>query len=561
MDYDLILRGGMIVDGTGTPGRRGDVAIREGRIAALDHVEGKAARSVDVAGRVVAPGFVDIHTHYDAQIFWDPMLTISPWHGVTTVVMGNCGFGVAPTRPEHRSLIVRTLEKVEGMSVEALEAGLGTEWPFETFPQYLDAVERRGSAINVGALVGHTPIRMYVMGEAATERAATAEEVERMRAIVREALAAGAVGFATSKAPTHVGYEGRPVPSRVAELSEIEALAATLGESGEGVMQATFGPGFFVEEFADIARRIHRPVTWTALLAGLMGAGSHRPVLERTAELQRSGVEVVPQVSCRPLNFEFQFEAPFLFESMSLFRPISAADHAGKMRIYADPDFRRAFRDKAGTGGKSRFAKLWEVTWISQYAADPDLEERTVADVARERGADPVDVALDLALATDLQARFRMAVVNTDESEVEELLQHPTTILGLSDAGAHASQLCDACFSTDLLARWVRGKRALSMEQAVRMLTSRPAEVFGIRDRGRLAVGVPADVVVFDPDTVAAGRLRRVHDLPAGADRLVADALGIDLVIVNGTVIREHGRDAELDGRLPGRLLRHGHAS
>ncbi len=559
MEYDLKIVGGLIVDGTGAPARRGDVAIRAGRIVGIGRTKGKAAKTVDADGRVVAPGFVDIHTHYDAQVMWDRMLTISPWHGVTTVVMGNCGFGVAPTRPEHRGLIMRTLEKVEGMSLEALEAGLSYDWSFETFPQYLDAVERRGMAINVGALVGHTPVRLYVMGEEATERPATTDEIGQMRGIVREAIDAGAVGFATSKAATHVGYAGKPVPSRAAEFDEIRALAATLGEAGRGIMQATVGRELFFSEFATIARETGRPITWTALLAGMLGPGSHRGLLEQSAQLVREGLSIVPQVTCRPLNFEFQLKEPFIFESMSVFKPVSAAGFEGKMRIYADPAFRQAFREKVDGGP---FALRWERTCISVCPSEPELEERSVAEVARERGVDPVDLILDLSLASQLEARFRMAVLNFDEGEVAELLADRNTVLGLSDAGAHASQLCDACFSTYLLGRWVREKEAIALEEAVRMLTSRPAEVFGITDRGTLAVGVPADVVVFDPDTVGASGLRRVHDLPAGADRLVADATGIDAVIVNGQIIRREGRDTvDPEGPLPGRLLRSGRAA
>lgn len=559
MDYDLSIRGGTIVDGTGAPGVRGDLGIRAGRIVALGVVPGSAAQTIDADGRVIAPGFVDIHTHYDAQVLWDRMLTISPWHGVTSVVMGNCGFGVAPTRPEHRELILRTLEKVEGMSFEALQAGVGTDWPFETFPQYLDAVERRGTAINVAAFIGHTPLRLYVMGEEATERPATAAEIAQMRGLVREAVDAGAAGFATSKAPTHVGYAGKPVPSRAADLGEIGTLAGALRDAGRGVVQATVGPGLFFDEFAQLARDSGRTVTWTALLAGMLGPGSHRMLLDRSLELIRQGVPVVPQVSCRPLNFDFDFKEPFAFESLPVFKPISAADVEGKMRIYRNAEFREAVKQTFASGMAGPFAQCIDRIAISLCPTDPSIEERTVAEVARERGVDPVDCMLDLALASGLETRFRMAILNFDEDAVAELLTEPNTVLGLSDAGAHASQLCDACFSTHLLGHWVREKGTLRLEEAVRLLTSRPAEVLGITDRGRLAVGLPADVVIFDPRTVNASPLRRVRDLPAHADRLVADAAGVDAVIVNGRLIRSAGRDVvDPSGPLPGKLLRGG---
>ena len=562
MAYDLVIVGGTVIDGTGSPGVRADVGIRDGRVATIGKLDGGTGQAIDAGGLVVAPGFVDIHTHYDAQVLWDRMLSISPWHGVTTVVMGNCGFGVAPTRPAHRGLILRTLEKVEGMSLEALEAGVGDDWGFETFPQYMDAVERRGMAINVGALVGHTPLRLYVMGEDATERPATADEVARMKALVGEALAAGAVGFATSKAPTHVGYSGKPVPSRIAGMDEIAALAGALGDAGHGLLQATVGPGLFFDEFAALAQKTGRPVTWTALLAGLLGPGSHRMLLQRSVDLFESGVPVVPQVTCRPLNFEFDLAEPFVLESLPIMRKVSAADRPGKLRLYQDPEFRNALLGVLRSDAAGPFRGFNDRTWVSYSPRDPALEERRLADVARERGVDAVELMLDLAVESNLEARFRMAVLNFNEDEVAELLVDKHTVLGLSDAGAHASQLCDACFATYLLGRWVREKKVLPLEEAVRMLTSRPAEVFGITDRGRLAVGRPADVVVFDPSTVGASALRRVHDLPAGAPRLVSDATGIEAVIVNGTVIRRSGEDVvDPDGPLPGRLLRGGHAS
>ena len=556
--YDLLIRGGTLIDGSGAPGVRGDLAIRGGRVAAQGAVSGSADRILEADGHVVAPGFVDIHTHYDAQVLWDRMLTISPWHGVTSVVIGNCGFGIAPTRPDHRELILRTLESVEGMSLDALQAGVGDEWPFETFPEYLDAIASRGTAINVGALVGHTPVRLYVMGEEATEREATADEVAQMRRIVADALAAGAVGFATSKAPTHVGYAGRPVPSRAAALEEIAALAGCLGEAGRGLLQATIGVGFFLDELAGIQQQIGRPVSWTALLGGLFGPDGHRGVLERSAKLQENGVRVIPQVSCRPLVVEFQFKAPFPFESLPLFRQVSAADFEERKRIYADPAFRAEFRQRASQGV---LASPLEEAAISSCPSEPALEERTVGDVAAERGLPATDLALDLSLASNLEARFRMPVANTDEAVVAELINDGSTMLGLSDAGAHASQLCDACAPTHLLGHWVRERGALPLEEAVRQLTSEPAEVFGLSDRGLLAVGRPADVTVFDPRTVGCSPLRRVHDFPAGADRLVADAEGIRAVIVNGVVLREEGRDALApEGALPGQVLRGGRA-
>ncbi|MBN8927140.1 MAG: amidohydrolase family protein [Rhodospirillales bacterium] len=559
MQYDLKIEDGFIVDGTGAPGYAGDVGIRDGRIVALGSAPGQAGTVIEAKGQVIAPGVVDIHTHYDAQLLWDRKLTISPWHGVTTVVIGNCGFGIAPTRREHHGLILRTLENVEGMSVTALEAGLGENWGFETFPQYLDTVERRGTVINVAALLGHTPLRLFVMGEEATERAARPEEVAAMKRIMREGLEAGALGFATSKSRTHVGYEGRPVPSRLAEFNEILEIASALGDAGAGVIQATVGKELSFDEFAELNRRTGRNVSWTALLSGggVLNVGSVAEQLARSAELHAAGHAVFPQVSGRPLNFEFRFDQPFLFQNMPVFAPINKADHAGRRALYADASFREQFR-QALRG--PRLAS-WENAVIAHCPSDPALDERRLIDVARERGSNTIDTALDLSLLDDLQARFRVPVANADEDEVAVLLRDPTTVVGLSDAGAHASQLCDACFSTHLLGHWVREKNVLSLEEGVRMLTSRPADVFGIKDRGRLAVGRPADVIVFDRKTIGAGPLRRVQDLPGGEDRLISEATGIGAVIVNGALIRRNGVDVlDADAKLPGRLLRNGSA-
>ena len=561
MTYDLKITGGTIVDGTGKPGFVGDLGIKDGKVVALGRAEGAATTTIDAKGKIVSPGFVDVHTHYDAQILWDRMLSISPWHGVTTTVIGNCGFGVAPTRAAHRKIIMQTLEKVEGMSLEALEAGLGTAWPFETFPQYLDTLEKRGSAINIAALFGHTPLRLYVMGEESTERAATPDEIGKMKMLVREAMDAGAIGFGTSVSVSHSGYAGKPVPSRQATVEEMDSLVSVMGEMKRGLMQITIGRDFSTRHMAEVSRKYNIPVTWTALLSHLYGPGGHRKQLDLAAEQRKSGAMVIPQVSCRPLNFEVTFAEPFIFDVMPFMNELAKADAkepGARRRAYADA----AWREKLRSEVTPLFRNWWDRVVIAWSPSHRELEEQPLTMAAAKLGKDPVDLALDISLADDLQTRFRMAVMNFDEKEVAELITDPHTIIALSDAGAHANQLCDACYSTHLLGHWVREKKTLTVEEAVHNLTQRPAEMFGITDRGVLAEGRPADVVVFDPKTVGPGPLKRVYDLPAGADRLVAEAGGIDAVIVNGRLIRQNNKDmVAANDKLPGRLLRHGRAA
>jgi N-acyl-D-aspartate/D-glutamate deacylase len=559
---DLKIVGGDIVDGTGKPRYRGDVGIKDGRVVALGQVTGDADRTIDATGRVVAPGFVDVHTHYDAQVMWDRMLSISPWHGVTTVVIGNCGFGLAPTRPQHRDLMMRTLEKVEGMSLASLQAGIGPDWGFETFPQYMDVVEKRGAAINIGVLVGHTPLRTYVMGEHAVQRAATPDEVAQQGRLVREAMEAGAIGFATSHAVTHNGYDGNPVPSRMAAIEEIDALVAAMASSGRGIVQATIGRTLLWDEFERFARAHGVAVSWTALLSGLAGPGSHRKHVERAARDRAEGLRIVPQVACRPLNFDFDFNEPFPFEMRPLFASTMKTDRAGRAAIYKDPAFREAFKRDCAKDAHTPLSGWYERAVVSIAPGQPELEERPLLEAAARAGKDPVDFALDMSIASDFAARFRFPNFNHDEAEVAELIADPNMVIALSDAGAHASQLCDACYATHLLGYWVRERGALTVEDAVHKLTQVPAEVFGITDRGLLAEGRPADVVVFDLARIGASGLTRVHDLPANADRLRAEAYGIDAVVVNGTLLRQAGKDVvDAAGPLPGRLLRGGRAA
>ncbi len=571
--YDIKISGGTIIDSSGGPRRSGDVGIEDGRVVAIGDAPKAARRVIDARNRVVAPGFVDVHTHYDAQVLWDPLLTVSPWHGVTTVVMGSCGFGLAPTRPQGRSLILRTLERVEAMSLAALEAGIGPDWAFETFPQYLDTIEARGTAINTAVMIGHTPLRLYVMGEEAVERHATAAEIAQMRALVSEGLRAGAIAFATSVSQAHVGFDGKPVPSRMASFEEVVELARGVRDAGSGIIHYNILREPDYAAFETLQRESGATLCWTALLASQRGAGGHRDALAKSAALVARGLPIYPQTACRAITMEYDFHSPVVYNSWKLFEPVhKTRNDAERVALYADADFRHQFREEiAGRGGRDAYFSAgkgegesrrasWALTEVSDCKSAPDLNGRTLADIARERGVHAVDLLLDLALAGKLDTKFRVPIVNFDEDEVEEILQDPNVVLGLGDGGAHLSQLCDACFSTHLLGRWVRERKALSLERAVHMLSARPAGVFGIRDRGLLAIGRPADVVVFDPDTVGAGPLERVYDLPAGADRLISKPRGVDAVVVNGALLPPPGESWPAGVAFPGRLLRNGAA-
>src|SRR5262245_29076560 len=552
MSADLIIRGGTVIDGSGAPGRRADVAVTGDRITGIgDDLDG--ARTLDATGHVVAPGFIDIHTHYDAQVFWDPALTPSSWHGVTSVVAGNCGFSIAPCRPEHRELIGRTLQHVEDMSLPTLQAGI--PWDFESFPEYLSSVERHGMTLNYTAYIGHTALRLFVMGDDGYEREEPTEaELEQMAALVREAIAAGAAGFASSSAQTHNGDGGRPVPSRLANARELEALLTPLKELDAGVGAFTPGERVSHDEVYALQRRIGRPFTWTALLT-FQGSSFAQDRAARNAEERAEGVDVWPQITCRPLTFQMTMADPFTFNMNPAFKGLMDRPVAERLAAYHDPEWRRNAQDELDHAPV--FRANWDRLTIAECNARPDIEGRSIAEVAAERGEEPLTTMIDIA-GDDLSARFGSVLANNDPAQIEQLLQQDGLLIGLSDAGAHVSQLCDACLPTDLLGNWVREKEVLTIEHAVHKLTGEPAGVFGFDDRGELAPGKLADVTVFDPATVAPGKLRRVQDFPADGERLVADdPHGMTHVLVNGTPIRTDGRP-EADGvaARPGRLLR-----
>jgi N-acyl-D-aspartate/D-glutamate deacylase len=553
MTAELSIRGGTVVDGTGSPAFRADVGITDGRVVEIgDEVRGD--RQIDAAGRLVVPGFIDIHTHYDPQVLWDPWLSPSCWHGVTSVVAGNCGYSIAPTRPESRGSILRTLDKVEDMRLTTLEAGVG--WDFETYPQYLDAVARRGTAINFGGYVGHTPVRLYVMGDDAYEREATDDEIDRMRLAVRDSLAGGALGFSSDRGGFHLGDGGRPVPSIVATQDELQALMGVTGEIGQGIVHVA--PGERYAWVYDFQPRLGRTITWSSILTYPEGTASRAPYRDKLArhrQGRQAGADVWVQVTCLPITQSVWVMEPTSLYVIPAFGQLVATPYERRGDVYAD----RAWRARVWEqfDGGAFVNPRWESFTVSESATHPELLGRAVADIARQRGCTPFDVVCDVGLDDGLQTRFTVTFANDEEDGVTLLIQSEGCIMGLSDAGAHVGAICDAVMPTDFLARWVRDRQVLPLETGVRKLTGELADVLGL-DRGYLRPGAPADVVVVDLDSLTPGPIRRVRDMPAGGDRLVADdPRGVDWVLVNGTPIREEGKPlTDQLSRLPGVVLR-----
>ena len=559
---DLVIRGALLCDGSGREAAHGDLAVSGGRIAAVGRVAERGAREIDGAGLALAPGFIDVHTHYDCQLFWDPQASPSPWHGVTTVVMGNCGFTIAPCREADRETLMQLLLFVEGMPIETLRAGIG--WAWEDFAGYLGALERGGVGPNVAAFIGHSAVRYRVMGRAAVERAATAEESAEMAALVREGMAAGAIGWSTSLSPTHFFGDGTPAPSRLADEAELLALARALADLERGVIEiaprTTIGPPADKAEeqrfFAELARASGKVVSWAPLLDNPFAPGSARKIIEESAELQAGGVQVVPQVGCRPLEVRFDFTEPaFYLEQNPFWRPIMAKSRDERRRLFAEAEFRAELGRQ--TGFVAALAQGWD-RLVLRLAASEGVrrwQDRSVAEIAAAEGRAPLDAFCDLVLEDDLATQWGAVLMNHDERAVAELIRHPAGLLALSDAGAHVDTLCDQGFTTYLLGHWVRDLGALPLEQAVRLVTSVPAERYGLHGRGRLAPGCAADLVLFDPARVAMRPTEMVYDLPRGQRRLLQRAEGIVEVLVNGTPVVADGAPTD---RRPGRVLRGG---
>src|SRR3954471_14663063 len=553
---DLVIRNGTVVDGTGAPARRADVGVAEGRIALVGSSTESGRRTIDAEGLVVAPGFIDPHTHYDAQICWDEGLTPSSWHGVTSVVMGNCGVGIAPCRPATREIAMRDLVNVEAIPFEVLKAGI--TWDWETFPQYMDAAAKRKSALNLAFLAPLTPLRHYVMGEASMERAADAGETAKIAEILGEAMDAGAFGFSSTLLNQHLGYQGRPLACRNASREELKAYCNALRARGKGAIEIAMTRQIGVMEDEELGlldfmlAESERPITFIALFDRDDIPDAVRTTLKKSAPLIARGAR--PQTSPLPLTREINMRSPFSFAAFpSWKRVFEDKSKPAQAAVYRDAAFRNAFREDlkrpAAFGNWARIT-VHEV----RNPALKRLEGKTVAEVAAERGVDGVDALLDITLDDDLDNEFTMQSFNTRVERMAELLNDRSILLGLGDGGAHLDMLCDSGYPTYVLGTWVRERKVLKLEEAVRRMTSDPADFFGIRNRGRLKPGFAADITIFDPATVAsAGRPERRYDLPGGAKRMVMRSQGIEFTVVNGVVTWERGA---LTGAAAGEVLR-----
>ncbi|MBM3385052.1 MAG: amidohydrolase family protein [Betaproteobacteria bacterium] len=554
---ELLIRNALIVDGSGGKPFHGDLAVKDGLIAAIGRHAGPARETLDAEGLALMPGIIDNHTHYDAQITWDASASPSPALGVTTAIIGNCGFTIAPCREADRDLILKNLTQVEGMSLEVLKAG--TKWGFESVPEYFAMLERQGVALNIAGFVGHSSVRTYVMGEEAPKRAATPAEIGKMRDIVLAGLQAGAVGFATSTSPNHNGHGGIPMPSRLADEAEMKALVGCLKEAGHGVFMLTKGGQTKMGFLEELAALSGRPVVVAALLHNNTNPRAVFDELEKIAAANARGRRLFGAVSCCPLTMDFTLRSPYTFEGLAAWKPALPLTGPAYRAILGDAQFRDAVRSEiAGPPVASRlFNGEWDKVYVENVAREENRrwQQHTVAELARATGADPLDAMLELALAEDLETEFSALLLNSDERAVGKMLCHPHSLVSLSDAGAHLTLFNDAGFGLHLLGRWVRELGVLPLEAAVRKLTGDPAAVFGIQGRGALKAGHAADLMVFDPASVNRGPKVRVKDLPGGGARLITPAVGVHGVWINGTQVSDEKGLRKLD-RLPGKVLR-----
>jgi len=560
--YDLIIRNGTIVDGSGMPRFRGDVGIAQGKIAAIGKVRESARETIDADGHIVAPGLIDAHTHMDAQVFWDALGTCSCWHGVTSVVMGNCGFSLAPCGEKDKLLVMRNLERAEDISPQAMEAGI--KWSWTTFAEYLDAVERQAKGINYAAYMGHSALRTYVMGQRAFEEPATTEDLQMMRDELGNAIRAGAIGFTTSRTSNHQTPDGRPVASRIANWDEVRSLVGVMGDLGAGIFEIagedTGAEGARLDDYLArlkaLAVDTSVPVTY-GMFSSRRAPDYWRNYFKLADETAAAGGRMFIQVHSRSLNILLSFETMMPFDRLPAWKEIRKLPLAEQEAALRNPETRRklveAARDRGqadrGIGAEARSANF---KWIFPLLR-PTPPHRSIAEIAEAEQKDPIDVMIDLALAKNLKQFFMQTLVNEDQDRVLEMMKHPRSVVTFSDSGAHVSQIMDSSLQTHVLSHWVREKQALTLEQAIRMMSFVPAYHWGLKGRGLLREGNFADVMVFDPEKITPKLPELAHDLPAGAKRLKQKSEGLLATVVNGEVLL---RNNEHTGALPGKLLR-----
>ncbi|MBF68914.1 MAG: amidohydrolase [Gammaproteobacteria bacterium] len=560
--YDLVVKNGTVVDGSGMPGFKADVGVINGRIASIGRIRDKASETIDAEGHVVSPGFIDGHTHMDAQVAWDPLGSCSCWHGVTSVVMGNCGFSLAPCAEADKGMVIRNLERAEDISPVAMEAGIN--WTWETYAEYLDAVEALPKGINYAGYIGHSALRTYVMGERAFEAKASEDDLTAMGRELANALKAGAIGFSTSRTPNHETADRRPVASRLADWDEVRHLVGVMGDLNTGVFEiAQEQVGRDPERIRDYFDRMKalalesgRPITW-GMFGNRKAPDYWRQYFDLLDEVADAGGRMFAQVHSRALNVLLSFRSTMPFDTWELWSDIRAKSLEEQRAAYTDPATRAklieiANRPYNGPKKIGTEARAPEYDWL--FPLDTiEGPHRSVASIAAERGTSPVDVLFDLALETDFNIFFMQPIANENQDHVLEMIKHPRSVVTFSDSGAHVSQIMDSSLQTHLFAHWVREKEALTVEEAVHQVTLVPASYWGLSARGQIREGFAADLTIFDPATIAPLMPEIVNDLPAGARRLKQKSRGILATVVNGGVLF---RDNEHTGALPGQLLR-----